>query len=86
MEKAESKLNDLKTDELKKASFQKGAQTPTSQVPVNNHQDDRMPDSACASGPVGWKEQPSKLICTPLPSASVSTPRGQERCIWFSRG
>ncbi|MEQ2289946.1 hypothetical protein AMECASPLE_038446 [Ameca splendens] len=45
-------------------------------IAVNNHQADRVPDSACAGGPIGWKEQPSNLIWTPLPSDSVSTPRG----------
>ncbi|MEQ2221098.1 hypothetical protein ILYODFUR_012161 [Ilyodon furcidens] len=143
--KAEAKLVDLKGDELKKASSQRGEQTPTFQVPdlhfhsqqtqqgadsdsrhsaprsesplpkfspsvqltstdlnksvgsqmvssgvlpnpivVNNHQDDRVPDSACTSGPIRWKEHPSGLIGTPLPSVSVSTPRGQERRTWFS--
>ncbi|MEQ2292789.1 hypothetical protein AMECASPLE_026457 [Ameca splendens] len=51
---------------------------------VSNHQDDRMPYLSCASSPIGWKEQPFNLICTPLPSDSVSTPRGQERPTWFS--
>ncbi|MEQ2301616.1 hypothetical protein AMECASPLE_037993 [Ameca splendens] len=50
-------------------------------IAVNNHQDDQVPDSACTSRPIGWKAHP---ICTPLPSDSVSTPRGQERRIWFS--
>ncbi|MED6276039.1 hypothetical protein CHARACLAT_032903 [Characodon lateralis] len=127
MEKAEAKLVDLKADELKKASSQRGEQAPTFQVPdlhfhsqqpqqgtdsdsrhraprsesslpkfsqsveltstdlnrsvgsqmvssgflpnpisVNNHQDDQVPDSACTSGPVRWKEHRSGLIGTPL--------------------
>ncbi|MEQ2237553.1 hypothetical protein ILYODFUR_024214 [Ilyodon furcidens] len=148
MEKAEAKLVDLKADELKKASSQRGEQTPTVQVPdfhfhsqqlqqpqqeadsdnrhsaprsespfptcsqsvqltstdlnrsvgsqmvssgflsnpiaVNNHQDDRVPDSACTSGPIWWEEHLSSLIGTPLLSDSVSTPRGQERRTWLS--
>ncbi|MEQ2223595.1 hypothetical protein ILYODFUR_038204, partial [Ilyodon furcidens] len=55
-------------------------------IAVNNHQDDQVPDSACTSGPIRWKEQPSDLICIPLPSDSVSTPRDQERRTWFSDG
>ncbi|MED6265779.1 hypothetical protein CHARACLAT_028913 [Characodon lateralis] len=53
-------------------------------IAVNNHQDDQVLDSACTSGPIGWEEHPSCLIGTHLPSDSVSTPRGQERCTWFS--
>ncbi|KAK5622696.1 hypothetical protein CRENBAI_025980 [Crenichthys baileyi] len=51
---------------------------------MNNHQDDQVPDSACTSGPIQWEEHPSGLIGTPLPSDSVSTPRGQERRTWLS--
>ncbi|MED6240869.1 hypothetical protein ATANTOWER_029863 [Ataeniobius toweri] len=52
-------------------------------IAMNNHQDDQVPDSACTSGPIRWKEHRSSLIGTPLPSDSVSTPRGQERRTWF---
>ncbi|MED6234103.1 hypothetical protein ATANTOWER_022326 [Ataeniobius toweri] len=103
MEKAETKLKDLKADELKKAFIPKAGANPhlsdpngsvgsqmvssgvlPNPIAVNNHQDDRVPDSAWASGPIGWKEQSSNLICTLLPADSVSTPKGQERCTWSS--
>ncbi|MED6270641.1 hypothetical protein CHARACLAT_012486 [Characodon lateralis] len=53
-------------------------------IAVNNQQDDQGLDSACTSGPIRWEEHRSGLIGTPLPSDSVSTPRDQERCSWFS--
>ncbi|MED6240905.1 hypothetical protein ATANTOWER_031055 [Ataeniobius toweri] len=53
-------------------------------IAVNNHQDDQVPDSACTSGSIRWKEHRSGLIGTPLPSDCVSTPRDQERRTWFS--
>ncbi|MED6253513.1 hypothetical protein ATANTOWER_032341 [Ataeniobius toweri] len=53
-------------------------------IAVNNHQDDRVPDSACTSGPIRWEKHPSSLTGTPLLSDPVSTPRGQERRTWLS--